>query len=211
MPDLSPENAFIFRITHRANIPWIAANGLHCMNSNVRDPRFVSIGHADIIEARRHWPVPLSPHGTLSDYVPFYFTSHSPMAYNIKTGFRVKQVANSDIVILCASLHELQKRAIPFLFTDGHALMTGTTFYDDLLKLSQIDWPLLQSRNFKRDLDDLGKFSRYEAEALVHKHLPCDALKGIACYNDSVANSVRADLEQRGVTTPVTAWPRWYF
>ncbi len=39
MSVLSPDKALIFRITHIANMPWILANGLHCPNSDIRDPR----------------------------------------------------------------------------------------------------------------------------------------------------------------------------
>ena len=38
------EKAFIFRITHRDNVPWIMANGSHCRNANRIDPGFVTIG-----------------------------------------------------------------------------------------------------------------------------------------------------------------------
>jgi hypothetical protein len=46
---LNPEKALIFRITHRNNLPWILANGLHCRNSNRLDSEFVSICNADLI------------------------------------------------------------------------------------------------------------------------------------------------------------------
>ena len=81
--DLNPENAFIFRITHIRNVPWILANGLHCRTSGPTDPDFVTIGSPDIIAMRDSRDVPIPPHGTLSDYIPFYFTPKSPMMYNI--------------------------------------------------------------------------------------------------------------------------------
>jgi hypothetical protein len=85
--DLNPEKALIFRITHRDNLPWILANGLHCANSGVRDPTFVPIGNRDLINRRASRTLPAPFQGTLSDYVPFYFTPFSPMLLNIKTGW----------------------------------------------------------------------------------------------------------------------------
>ncbi len=41
---LNQEKALIFRITHRDNVPWIITNGMHCRNSGIHDPNFVSIG-----------------------------------------------------------------------------------------------------------------------------------------------------------------------
>jgi O-acetyl-ADP-ribose deacetylase (regulator of RNase III) len=85
LSELTACNGLIFRITHRNNIPWILDNGLHCRNSKAKDPNFVQIGNPDLI-SKRHSKVANGPYGgTLSDYVPFYFTPLSPMFYNIKT------------------------------------------------------------------------------------------------------------------------------
>jgi hypothetical protein len=84
---LNPQEARIFRIVHRDNMRWILSNGLHCSSSPEKDAGYVGIGNADIILMRSTRAVPIPPGGVLSDYVPFYFTPFSPMAYNIKTGF----------------------------------------------------------------------------------------------------------------------------
>ncbi|MEO1609407.1 MAG: DarT ssDNA thymidine ADP-ribosyltransferase family protein [Pseudomonadota bacterium] len=55
---------------------------------------------------RKHRNVPCIPGGTLSDYVPFYFTPFTPMLYNIKTRYGgVSQNPMEDIIILVSSLH----------------------------------------------------------------------------------------------------------
>ena len=86
LPELTAENAYIFRITHKDNLPWILDNGVHCRKSPKQDPNFVNIGIPDLIEKRHLHPVAAPPGGTLSDYIPFYFTPLSMMAYNIYTG-----------------------------------------------------------------------------------------------------------------------------
>ena len=70
---------------HVANVEWILKNGLHCANSGSTDPNYVPIGNSDLIAKRNERDVPIPPGGTLSDYIPFYFTSASPMLLNIKT------------------------------------------------------------------------------------------------------------------------------
>ncbi len=75
---LTPEKAFIFRITHRDNLPWILANGFYCQSSGVTDPSFVSIGNPELIDLRRGRVVDIAPGGTLADYIPFYFTPYTP-------------------------------------------------------------------------------------------------------------------------------------
>lgn len=210
--DLNPQKALIFRITHRDNIPWVLDNGLHCRSSKTTDPRYVEIGNPELIGRRSHRVVHCPPGGTLSDYVPFYFTPFSPMLLNIKTGYGgIPRRGNEEIVILASSLHRLQEKQVPFLFTDRHAYLAAAQFYSDLARLDQIDWPLLQKRDFKRDPEDIDKVERYQAEALVYKRLPIDALLGMVCYSDSVESSLKAQLAERSLTVNILTKPTWYF
>ena len=131
--DLTPEKAFIFRIVHRDNVPWILDHGLHCKNSKMLDPNYVEIGNPDLISRRDNHSVVPSPSGTLSDYIPFYFTPFSPMMYNIKTGWGgIRRRDNDEIVIMVSSLRMLHNRNIPFLFTDRHAYLVAGQFYSGL-------------------------------------------------------------------------------
>lgn len=209
---LSPEKALIFRITHRDNVPWILENGLHCKNAGLIDPHYVAIGDPELIDRRSRHPVPCAPGGTLSDYIPFYFTPFSPMLYKIRTGHGgIRRRENDEIVILASSLRKLKENTVPFLFTDRHALLAAAQFYSDLIRLDQIDWPLLQQRDFKRDPEDPGKVERYQAEALIHNYLPIDSLLGVVCYNDAVAKTLKTHIERRGLAVDIATRPGWYF
>lgn len=210
--DLNPEKALIFRIVHRDNIPWILDHGLHCRNSTTFDPNYVDIGNVDLIAKRNGCPVPKPPGGTLSDYIPFYFTPFSIMLFNIKTGWGgIRKRHNREIVIMVSSLRTLQKKRIPFLFTDRHAYLATAQFFSDLGCLDQIDWPRLQQRDFKADPEDPSKKERYQAEALVHNHLPIDGLSGFACYNDDAHGIISQALAARRLTSKVVKKPDWYF
>ena len=104
MSSLTPEKALVFRITHIDNVAWIFAIGLHCRNSRTNDPNYHEIGNPDLIAKRAHRVVPIPPGGTLSDYIPFYFTPYSPMLLNIKTGHNgMTKTPMPDIVILAFS------------------------------------------------------------------------------------------------------------
>jgi len=212
MSDYNPEKAFIFRIAHIDCVPWILRHGIQCRSSKLQDPKFVNIGSESLIAKRATFKVPIAPHGTLSDYVPFYFTPFSIMMYNIHTGHGgIRQRTNDEIVIFVSSLHKLAKQGIPFLFTDQHAYAAGTEYYDNLEQLKQVDWPLLQSRNFRTDDADPGKQLRYQAEALVHQMVPVDALMGVACHSEETRNVLAGLVAQAGVTLDVKALPNWYF
>lgn len=211
-PSLNPEKALIWRILHRHNLPWVLKNGIHCGNSSIRSREWVSIGNAELIEKRAARPVPVPPGGTLGDYVPFYFTPFSVMLRNIHTGWNgIKQVPNADIVILVSSLRRVSELGLSFLFTSSHAYSGLARFHDDLARLDQIDWPLLQRRDFKRDPEDPGKLERYQAEALVHRHVPLEALLGIVCYTDGVRAEIEGTMRASGLSLPVYTRPNWYF
>ena len=209
---LSPENALIFRITHRSNVPWILENGLHCRRSDIMDPDFVSIGNPELIERRCHRVVELSPGGTLEDYVPFYFTPFSPMLLNIKTGWGVKQRGNDEIVILISSLPALEANDVSYVFTDRHAYLKTANFFGDRNEIeTAVDYPLLRSRNFTRDSEHPENFERYQAEALAYRHVPVDALIGVGCYTSAIKDEIETICSDLQVDLKVVVRNGWYF
>lgn len=130
------------------------------------------------------------------------------MMYNIKTGYGVPKQPVADIVILVSSLHVLRKKNVPFVFSDRHAYLKAAQFSTDLADLDWIIWSTPQQRDFKKD--DADKFEKYQAEALVYKHVPIDALLGIVCYNDSVRAAVQADANAQAAAVKILSEPRWY-
>ncbi|RZR50516.1 type II toxin-antitoxin system toxin DNA ADP-ribosyl transferase DarT [Vibrio vulnificus] len=209
---LNPEKALIWRIVHRDNIEWILDNGLHAGNSSVCADNWVHIGNPELISKRSTHPVPIGPGGTLHDYIPFYFTPFSPMLKNIQSGWGgVKKRDNSEIVILVSSLRSIDRQGIPFVFTDSHAYYMWSSFYNDLSDLDKIDWEIIQKRDFKRDADDPAKFERYQAEALIHKHVPVEALVGMACFSDDVKQYLEQLIQKSGQSLQVVTRPGWYF
>ena len=212
MSNLGPESAFIFRITHIENVSWILQHGLHCRNAELSDPNYRDIGNPDLIARRALREVPIPPGGTLSDYIPFYFTPYSPMLLNIKTGYGgMRQTPMPDIVILVSSLRTVAAQGGAFVFTDRHAYLRTAGFYNQLSELERIDWQLLRQRDFKRDPNDPGKMERYQAEALVHRHLPVKALAGLACDGKLQEERLIAELEKAGQSLKVVVKPEWYF
>jgi hypothetical protein len=211
MSALTPDKALIFRITHIDNVAWILRNGLHCRNSSTSAPNYVEIGNLDLIAMRTQRDVPLPPGGTLSDYIPFYFTPYSPMLLNIKTGYNgVTRRPMEDIAILVSSLHDVQRLGIDFVFTDRHAYLQTAEFYNELDNLDHIDWAILQARDFRRNPEDPGKFERYQAEALIHRSLPISALSGIICYGDEQQKRIQGDCDNFGADVKVLNMPGWY-
>jgi hypothetical protein len=210
-PALNAERARIFRITHRDNVPWILEHGLHAASGDVLDPNFRNIGNPDLINKRSHRRVGVGPDGVLSDYIPFYFTPFSIMMYNIHTGYNVRQVPNEEIVILVSSLHEVAQLGLQFVFTDQHAYPLMANYFTDLSDLNRVDWDLLNQRDFRHDPDDPGKKERYQAEALIWKHLPVAALLGICSHSEAVEAGIKQELAKRKIEMQTVVKRDWYF
>jgi hypothetical protein len=211
MLPLTRQKALAFRITHIENMPWILANGMHCRSSNVFDPNYRNIGNRELIDKRSSRLVPIAPGGTLSDYVPFYFTSRSPMLLNIKTGRNVPAVPMRDIVVLATSLLRLTSDGVDFVFSDRHAYLNAARFSSELADLDRIDWQNLASSNFKYDPNDPEKMDRYQAEVLVHRQLPMSSVLGILCHGDEQREQVSRLVTNAGHGATVVTKPTYFF
>jgi ssDNA thymidine ADP-ribosyltransferase, DarT len=212
MKALIPDKAYIFRITHIDNLPWIIRHGIHCRNSTETDPDFINIGNRELIEKRTYRQVPIAPFGTLADYVPFYFTPHSPMLLNIKTGYNgIVQRNNADIAIFVGSLRSIAESGHDFVFSDRHAYLQTAEFSSSLADLKMIAWHLLQDRNFKRDPEHPDNFEKYQAEALVRGIMPLDLLAGVAVFNDAAREKAERMAKAAGKVVKIVAKPGWYF
>lgn len=165
-----------------------------------------------MIDKRADRVVPIEPGGTLSDYVPFYFTPFSMMMFNIHTGHAgIVRRSNEEICILVSRLHRIEELKIMYLFTDRHAYPPTAIYYRDLSDLDKIDWARLQARDFKMDPEDPVKKERYQAEALIHKHLPVEALVGIVCYNGQTQQLLEQQANVRNLDLGIQVIPSWYF
>lgn len=134
------------------------------------------------------------------------------MMYNIHTGRGgVRHVPNADIVILVSGMQKVADLGLPFVFTDRHAYPVTANYYNTLDALSVIDWPLLQQRNFQRSEEDPEKVERYQAEALIHGHMPIAALMGVVCYTPTVQQQVQELARGLAVELDVRCLAHWYF
>lgn len=210
--NLNAEKALIWRIVHRDNVPWLLDNDIPCASAGKLAPGYVAIGNAELIDRRARRLVPIAPGGTLADYVPFYFTPFSPMMFNIHTGRgAVPQRPNAEICILVFSLRRLAAEEAPFVFTDRHAKLNTARFFSRLEDLEEIDWALLQARNFSRNPDDPEQIERYQAEALVYGSVPVRLMSGLVCHDEGTRASMQSEVDRRGLEISVRAMPQWYF
>ena len=98
-----------------------------------------------------------------------------------------------------------------FVFSDRHAYLQTAQFFTSIGDLDEIDWGILQRRDFQKDVNDLEKTDRYQAEALVFRHLPAEHLAGIVCMNENKQRTIEGQREEVGLTMKIVARPNWYF
>ena len=182
----------IYRMTHIDNVPFILRNGLWSKLSAEReaagtaatiaagqsaspsataqgtpkqDPAFKAIGNADIIGRRTNKRVVvIPPGGVLGEYVPFYFSGHSPMLLNIATGYGVPRIPQKDIVFLVCDATQIAAEGISFCFTDGNATKSITHFYNTLDDLDKLDWNTIRATLWKNTDDDYDRVRKKMAE-----------------------------------------------
>lgn len=195
MPQRVAQHLFICRMTHIDNVPFIVKNGLWSKLSDVQDPNFVPIGNPDIIDKRTNKTVVvIPPGGVLGEYVPFYFSGHSPMLYNITTGYGVKKVLQKDIVFIVCDAIEIVNAGIPYCFTDGNATKAISKFYNTLHGLRELDWNCIHAIMWKNTEDDYDRVRKKMSEFLVKEHVPVSLIRGIIVKNQEAEQKVAAML-----------------
>lgn len=193
MPQLFTQPLFIYRMTHIDNVPFIVRNGFWAKLSDVHDQNFVPIGNPDIIDKRTNKAVVVNPPGgVLGEYVPFYFSGHSPMLYNITTGYGVKKVPQKHIVFFVCDAFEIVDAGIPYCFTDGNATKTISKFYNTLWGLRELDWNCINATIWKNTGDDFDRVRKKMSEFLVKGHIPPTMIRGIVVKNSEAQHKVTA-------------------
>lgn len=202
----------LFRITHIDNLPFILKNGLHCSNSEIKDADFKPIGFKTLIENRNKRSVPIKPFGNLSDYIPFYFWYRMPMLFVIhkKNDPEVYLTNNKDIIYLVSNFEKLNENNCNFIFTDRHAQLEYANFYNSLDDLNKLNWKAIKTNEWARQFG-IDIMEMKQAECLIYKHLPIQAIYGIAVYNNDIKLKIEETLTNLNLPISVKVKPDFYF
>lgn len=100
-----------------------------------------------------------------------------------------------EIVYLVTDTAAIDRSGVPYLFTDGHAIMVISEFYSDLKELDQVDWPLMEDPFWRDTEEDPDRKRRRQAEFLVHKKVPIELFTGFAVINQKAKDKVEELLK----------------
>ena len=186
----------------------VASGGLNCDAEAPQDEKG-GIAHEHIKERRARRPVTVGPGGTLADYVPFYFAPRSPMLYvNYKKRIPTNPQGQDTILHMVSSTELVVENELAFVFTNGHADIVFSDFFDDLGSLGEIDWGIMEAKYWSNSDEDLW---RRQAEFLVHNFFPWNCITKVAVANETVQREVVAILDRSQHTPDVVVEPGWYY
>lgn len=211
----------ILHITHVRNLPQVFSAGVLWSPNHRPATHTVAVvnSHANIQARRAKRVVEPGPKGTLAgpkgvlhDYVPFYFGALSPMLYANHTG---NVPGNPDgqqaLVYLVSSVEAVQQAKLPFVFSDGHADVQLSSFFEDAAHLASLDWGVINAKYWADTPDDPDRKRRKQAEFLVHQAFPVSLLLGIAVFDDAMKSRVDQVLVAAGMQIPVAVERDWYY
>lgn len=115
------------------------------------------------------------------------------------------------VIHLVASAETIRDAELGFVFTDGHAVMAMSSFYDDLADLDRIDWAVMESKFWNDTLEDGDRKRRRQAEFLVHQYLPWDQIHAIGVLNTTAKAEVEAIIIEQSHQPPVIIRRTWYY
>ncbi len=167
-----------------------------------------NIAYPELQDRRSLTAVDVEPYGHLHDYVPFYFAPRSPMLYvNYKKGDEIQK----GIIYLISSAQSIKKSEIPFVFTDGHAIMALSHFYRREEDLENIDWNVMRGKYWYDTDEDNDRKRRRQAEFLIHRFMPWVLFEAIIVYDQSVKERVEKFIRTAAHKPTVHIKRNWYF
>ena len=208
-----PKPTPIYHITAIDNVEAILRDGGLYANSvmQANGLAYTNIAYDSIQDRRRKKRVPVKPFGTLHDYVPFYFAPRSPMLYTINQG-NVPGYSGQKSIVHFVSTIEAVDGLKPWVFTDGHGIMSYTSYYNDLNDLNEIDWDVMNSKIWNDTSEFPDRLRRRQAEFLVYKFFPLNLIQGIGVFNSNIADKVRTIFSNEcGYNIPIGVRSQWYY
>jgi hypothetical protein len=204
----------VYHITHIRNLPSILeAGGLMATNSLRRQRiNYVDIAYPGIQDRRAITRVPCGAGGVLHDYVPFYFAPRSPMLYSIHKGnVESYRQGQAPVIHLVCAAEAIEAAKICFVFTDGHAVMGYTDYFDELQDLAAIDWEIMEAKYWADTDEDGDRKRRRQAEFLIHQFCPWTLIEEIGVISHDIKGKVAEMLRNETHCPPVKVCSDWYY
>lgn len=213
---MPPSRTLIFRIIHVDNLQvMLQRGGIHAPSATAADGLpYRVIHHQSIQTQRANKPVPCGPRGVIHDYASFYFAPRSPMLYAIYKGnVQDYHEGQEPIIYLVSDAQTVRSSGAEFVFTDGHAIMAMSEFFDDLSRLDRVDWSVMRARMWNDTDRCPDRKRRRQAEFMIHRFCPWPLIGGIAVIDNRMKRQVEGVLDRfPRLHRPIVRVERgWYY
>lgn len=202
------EDTFIYHITDISNLANIIKEGALLSDAEMikRSNSHTVIGYLNIKQRRLNQILVTPGNRYVGEFVPFYFCPKSPMLFTINNGNTGKPKGCQETILHLVSRVKhginLDKE---WAISDRNAGIPYVGFYRTLDGLNKLNWDAIRAGYWADVLDE--KMSEF----LVADYFPWGNIIGIACFNEDIANQVRAILATSEHQPVVKAIPNWYY
>ncbi|MCK8487026.1 DarT ssDNA thymidine ADP-ribosyltransferase family protein [Paenibacillus sp. MBLB2552] len=189
-------NRYFYHFTHMENVESIIDNGLISTNEKkLRGIDHVNIANKNIQNRRSGTQVPCHPHGSIHDYVPFYFAGTNPMLLSVLNN---KNIDQPYVVYIAVSINKLKEKHV--IYTDASAnTITPPNFYSDPQYLDNLNWTQIDS---KRWGTPKGELNARMAEVLVYNNVPLDWIECFIVFNELCKKRIKELFKEKGLDAP---------
>jgi len=236
-----PPSRFLFRMTHYRNLQTYLSSGYLFAKNSPHLQAGYRISYDEIV-ARRGTRDFTTPSGSnVNDFVPFYFSPSTSMAFTIHKGnvplkapdgARLGMASMNDVAYLVVQPATLSVSGREFWFTNI-ACNSGVpaTYNNDISEMqSHVDWMLFDETPKMGRIEEIGydgvcrySFDRDEpdryrmrskkrmAEFMVKDYLQMNEVSCIVLKNNTHLDDVQAWVNASGLHIPVYVKPGCYF
>jgi hypothetical protein len=191
-------NRFVSHFVHLDNIPSIIEHGLLSNSEQVRKGiEHHSIALSAIQTTRSTMRVTCGPKGVVHDYVPFYFSTVSPMLLSV---VNAKNVDQNFLIHLLLPIQIIQKPTVVFSDASANREAGVPRFFENPTELNRLDWDQIDSRKWTSSSEDAKH--RRMAEVLVHKSVPWSEIPRIVVWNDGIKEFVEEECAKQNAIIP---------
>ena len=128
-------NKPIYHMTHIDNLQNILSSGFLLCKNKLKNVKYTDVAIQNIQDKRANRIVPKIPYGNLHDYVPFYFSTCTPMLYKLyKSGMQ------ENMIFFMTDTNNVSQAQLQYVFSDRHAIIQYAEFYNDINELHKLDW-----------------------------------------------------------------------
>lgn len=200
----------LYRITHVENLPGLLKRGCDCSPNRAKAEGITkrTISHKDIMDKREQAVVRVPPGGVVADYVPFYFGPKSPMLYAIKQGKVEGYQGQKEIIYLVTTAEAVAAQNLPFMFTDGHGIISYVSHYNRLEDLPKLFWDVINAPYWNDFID--GRCKR-QAEFLIKDRVPLELVQEIGVMDEAMRLSVEKLVAPTTFRPLIRVRREWYF